>query len=401
MSDNTACVLIASDNTSDADMIRSLLTPEFGKTFVSTIEEKVLEDFELRKPDVLVLAFNTLEKAERYYLGLYRLCKMVQTHPHRTVILCNKDDAKRVAELCMKQHFDDYVLFWPMNYDAARLPMSVHLAVRSLNAAKSTGPTASEFAMQARHLGELEAMLAHHMTLNDKYVEAAGKAMDQAKHQMGAAIDGMSQRMGQGDLQHVVEVKNPARFIEEFNRLKEDEIHKHMSVASSSVQPLKQLANDFRKDSAPQMASMRTLSDLAKSVKPAVLVVDDDEFQHKMIAKILGTEEYELAFANSGAQTMTVLRNLRPDLILMDVMMPDVDGLEMTLRLKSAAHYKSIPIMMISGKSEGSVVVNCLKAGAIDFVVKPFDRETLKAKVAKLSRPRSASATPAAPPPST
>jgi DNA-binding response OmpR family regulator len=67
----------------------------------------------------------------------------------------------------------------------------------------------------------------------------------------------------------------------------------------------------------------------------------------------------------------------------------------MTQRLKGTPQLARIPVMMISGKSEGNVVVNCLKAGAVDFVVKPFDRETLKAKVAKLSRPKAGTASPA------
>lgn len=129
---------------------------------------------------------------------------------------------------------------------------------------------------------------------------------------------------------------------------------------------------------------------MANSVQPVILVVDDDDFQHKMIAKILSSDNYQLAFASSGGEAMNILRNTRPDLILMDVMMPDLDGLEMTNRLKNTPHLATIPVMMISGKSEGNVVLNCLKAGAVDFVVKPFNRETLKAKVARLSRPKAA-----------
>jgi len=69
--------------------------------------------------------------------------------------------------------------------------------------------------------------------------------------------------------------------------------------------------------------------------------------------------------------------------LLMDVVMPDIDGLEMTRRLKATPHLSKVPIMMISGKSEGNIVMSCLKAGAVDFAVKPFDLTILKAKVAR------------------
>ena len=79
---------------------------------------------------------------------------------------------------------------------------------------------------------------------------------------------------------------------------------------------------------------------------------------------------------------MTVLRKRRPDLILMDVQMPDIDGVELTRRLKASEAYAGIPVIMLTGQSEKEVIVDSLGAGAIDFVVKPFDRDTLLKKVA-------------------
>lgn len=388
MRNSTSTILVASDDPGDADLVKRLLAAEFGKIFTSTAQDKAVEEFELRRPDVLVLAFNTLEKAELYYLGLYRMSHTIQLHPHRTVILCNKDDVKRVSELCMRRYFDDYILFWPMNHDAPRLPMSVHLAIRELTAAaQHTGPSVAEFAAQARRLSELEKLLDRQVTLGGQHIEAASLAMEKAKENVGAALDGFTRRLGRGDLKEVVEVKNAEGLEREMTRLKQDEIQRHLAAASESVQPLKQWTHEFRQEYAPHLESARALSAMANSVKPKVLIVDDEDFQHKMIAKILGAENYDFVFASSGMEALSALRNIRPDLILMDVMMPDMDGLEVTHRLKTSPQFASIPVMMISGKSEGNIILKCMKAGAADFVVKPFEMEKLKAKVAKLSRP--------------
>lgn len=168
----SANILITSDDPSDADLVKRPFAAEFSKIFISTSQDKAVDDFELRRPDVLVLAFNTLEKAERYYLGLYRMSTTIELHPHRTVILCGKDDFKRVSELCMKRYFDDYVVFWPMNHDAPRLAMSVHLALRELTSSRSLGPSIAEFAAQARRLGELEKLLDSQLTLGGKHIES-------------------------------------------------------------------------------------------------------------------------------------------------------------------------------------------------------------------------------------
>jgi PleD family two-component response regulator len=74
--------------------------------------------------------------------------------------------------------------------------------------------------------------------------------------------------------------------------------------------------------------------------------------------------------------------------------MPSIDGIETTRRLKSVPHLAKIPVIMITGKSEGNVVVESLKAGAADFVVKPFERAALLGKVARLARPKAVLAAP-------
>jgi CheY-like chemotaxis protein len=126
---------------------------------------------------------------------------------------------------------------------------------------------------------------------------------------------------------------------------------------------------------------------MAEQVRPTVLVVDDDEFQHKMVARILETENCRLVFVASGAEALKILGTVQPDLILMDVQMPGMDGIETTRRLKAVPRLAKVPVVMITGQSAGTVVVDSLKAGAADFVVKPFEREKLISKVARWSRP--------------
>lgn len=144
-----ATILIASDSVTDAALVKDLVITEFQQAFVSTDPDKLPKDFKDHQPSVLILAFKTLEKSERYYLGLYRLCKEIHQYLHRTVILCNKEEIKRAFELCKKEYFDDYVLFWPMTYDTPRLTVSVYHALRELAVLKSNGPSAAEFAAQA------------------------------------------------------------------------------------------------------------------------------------------------------------------------------------------------------------------------------------------------------------
>jgi CheY-like chemotaxis protein len=114
-----------------------------------------------------------------------------------------------------------------------------------------------------------------------------------------------------------------------------------------------------------------------------VMVVDDDAFERKLVDKLMERELYEVIFASSGNQALGMLRKERPDLILMDMDMPEVNGLDTLRRLKATPAYASIPVMMVTSHSEREVVVDCLRAGAVDFVIKPLDREVFLGKVAR------------------
>ena len=384
----TPSILIASDDSTDAMLVQKLLSGTFSNVFVSTDGDKAVEDFDHRLPQVLVLAFNALAKAERYCLGLYRLSTKIHARPHRTVILCDKAEVKEVSELCFKQSFDDYVLFWPMNHDASRLRMAVHHALRDLVRLEAAGPSVAEFAAQARHLSELEALLDQQLAMGGRRLEVASLAIEQAEQDIGAALTGFSRRLSGGALPDVVEVKDVAGLDREVSGLRREKVDPPLRAVAASMQPLKRWVDELRLECAPHMESARAMHAMAQRVPPTVLMVDDDRFQHSMVARLLESENYHLVFASSGAEALKLLASSRPDLILMDVQMPEMSGIETTRRLKALPQFADVPVIMITGQSAGNVVVDSLKAGAADFLVKPLDRDKLAGKVARWSRPK-------------
>lgn len=381
-------ILIASDDAADAALVKKLLSGTVDMVVTSTDPAKVVEDFEHRLPQVLVLAFDSLAKAERYYLSLYRLSSKVHLQAHRTVILCSKDEVNQVAELCIKRSFDDYVLFWPMNHDAPRLRMSVHHALRALGALENAGPSAAEFAVQARRLAALEGLLDRQWTQGDRRVEVVHQAVDQAEQDIGVALDGLSQHLNDGVLRDVVEVKDVVGLNREMARFKGEYLRHRFGAVQESLQPIKGWIEETRQECAPYVEAARALNALADQVRPTVMIVDDDDFQRKMVARMLAPENYQLVLAASGAEALTLMGKGIPHLVLMDVQMPGMDGIEATRRLKAVPLFANVAVIMLTGKSEGSVVVDSLSAGAADFVVKPVDRLKLIAKVARWVSPQ-------------
>jgi len=374
-------ILIASDKKSNATLVKNLLKDDFANIFTTTNPDQATADFDRHRPSVLLLVFDTLEQSQSFYLGMFRNGGMVQLHPHHTIVFSSKNEVKRAYKLCREGIFDDYILFWPVNEDTPRLSMSVHLALRELAATTANTPTTADFAAQARRLATSENILTAQITQGGARIDSLEQDVTQASNLASSAFENFSQRLIQGDLREAIRADNVEELQHQLGHLKRDTIEAPLQALAKSVHPLKQWTSEFCRASAPHIESVRTLNALASTIRPLLLVVDDDPLQHKIIDSILKEENYRLLFASNSSETFNILRKKQPDLILMDVMMPDIDGVEMVRRIRIVPHLDETPILMITGKSQKDVIIKSLEAGAKDIIVKPFVRDTLLGKI--------------------
>lgn len=112
-----------------------------------------------------------------------------------------------------------------------------------------------------------------------------------------------------------------------------------------------------------------------------ILVVDDTPENIQMLAGVLKGKGYQISVATNGKQALEVLERIQPDLILLDVMMPELDGFETCRRIKSSEPLRNIPIIFLTAKTETSDIVKGFEVGAVDYVAKPFNVHELLARV--------------------
>ena len=274
-------------------------------------------DFESYLPDVLVLAFDTLDKAQRYSLGLYRLGQALQpaSAPDRESCSAPGTRSQQVFELCKQAYFDDYVLYWPQLHDGHRLAMTVWAASRDTRAPQRDTPLAGELLAHARQLGELEHTLDRGL----------------ADPSVGDAA----------------------------------------------------WARRLRESLEPSLAETRGFADRVRKVRPLVLVVEDDEVQRLTLSRMIEPLECDALFVNDGRSALAQLRRVRPDVILMDLRLPGIDGIALTAQLKAMPALSSIPVVMMTGDARRETLTSSVEAGAVSFIVKPFSREVLKARLDK------------------
>jgi len=113
-----------------------------------------------------------------------------------------------------------------------------------------------------------------------------------------------------------------------------------------------------------------------------VLVVDDEPMNRELMESQLIPLGYEVMMAVNGEDALAKVEESRPDVILLDVMMPGMDGFEVARRLKALESVRHIPIVMVTALREVEDRIRALEAGASDFMSKPIDRAELRATVA-------------------
>ncbi|OHX20771.1 hypothetical protein BI344_14105 [Chromobacterium sphagni] len=112
-----------------------------------------------------------------------------------------------------------------------------------------------------------------------------------------------------------------------------------------------------------------------------ILVVDDTMTTLMMLLALLSTEGYQVSSAQSGTEALESVRKHPPDLILLDFSMPDMDGLEVCRQLKVNSRTRDIPVLFLSSITDTQTKVDGFAAGAVDFIIKPFERNELLARV--------------------
>jgi CheY-like chemotaxis protein len=116
---------------------------------------------------------------------------------------------------------------------------------------------------------------------------------------------------------------------------------------------------------------------LAPSERPTVLVVDDDPKVARLIRASLGAEGYEVLHAADGVIGVEMVETEQPDMVLLDVMMPRMDGWEMLRRVQERHGVGTIPVLMFSGKVAEEDLADAASRGASGFIGKPFDPQQL------------------------
>jgi DNA-binding response OmpR family regulator len=125
------------------------------------------------------------------------------------------------------------------------------------------------------------------------------------------------------------------------------------------------------------------------AARPLLLIADDDEDILELLGFRLERAGYDVARARSGTEALRLALELRPSLAVLDVMMPGLDGYEVTRRMRADERTSAMPVILLTARAQPSDVSQGLAAGADDYLKKPFDARELRERIERLLGPRS------------
>jgi CheY-like chemotaxis protein len=134
-------------------------------------------------------------------------------------------------------------------------------------------------------------------------------------------------------------------------------------------------------DAEAPASGNETHADAGESCKHSILIVDDRLMNRKLSAAILAAEDRRIVTAENGAQALACVAQAPPDLILLDMLMPGMSGLEVLKRLKADAATAQISVIMLTGMADHETVTRALDAGADECLYKPVDPDELILRV--------------------
>jgi len=243
--------------------------------------------------------------------------------------------------------------------------------------AEAARPSAQQMAAYARQVQDVKELLDQEDAEGRSFVDTATGALDGVEAAIGVAIDDFRKRVSRPAGSEAPATGDGAVLGREIERLKNQSVRgafmegaKALSQAGSWPGAARQRLHSA---AVQAQASARGLA----AKRGTLMVVDDDEVSREMVAAALQGSGYELVMLPDGASLIGAIRRKHPSMILMDISLPDLDGLLLTKMLKSLPGLAGVPILMLTGHATRESIARSVEAGAVGYIVKPFARDVL------------------------
>ncbi|MFC1749624.1 PleD family two-component system response regulator [Pseudomonadota bacterium] len=369
-----------------ADAVSTILRSSFANIVPVSIDEDLFTPFEkLEHEKVMFLyAIDDIERAKLTCLSLYKdeRGEVVRQLLHCDYLLCKASDSKAAYELCVDNIFDDFTIIKPM-YDKWSFLLQIRQTITKM---ELVGQLKTIDDSQRQVEDNVSALNKNLKNMSQRYENMSSDlehSIQQSIDHVNSAIDTTSNEFSSLDMQDVVTVLDSEKLGTYMDEVKHSIVDQHLSPLKKSSDAIFQ---DLKNDIDVQQKRVATTQ---KSVirhvgkQTNIMVADDHRVIQNVVRSVLERQGYHVNIANDGEDVMLKLSKQVPDLILMDINMPNQNGLETLRLIKSKPELSHIEVIMMTSYSDKAHVEEALMAGANDYIIKPTNGDILLDKVGR------------------
>lgn len=305
------------------------------------------------QPVLFIYAFEKTEEAIEFNDIFVELNKNKKIHSDKylSLLICCREHREAAYFECSKGRFYSYETFRPV-YDMNRIRLSI----------TQMGDLLTSQDKVNSYQQDKKAVIKKLQSVSQQLHEVETSLTDEKgiQHNLLTELISEVDQLCKGDMTERAEVK-----------VKVDKIKPRVENFKAHNQ---KYFNEIG-------SKVRAAKPSFKKKMPLVLVVDDQNVMLKIITTILKPKGFDVEVATNGAEALNKLKNCQPELVLLDIDMPVMDGIQTLKAIKEINELSQVPIIMLTSNTDKESFIECRELGAIDYIVKPTNAETLLKKI--------------------
>lgn len=374
-------VLVLGDNRDTLREVVEWVSAETGEFDTALAENKAIRLRRGALYELVILCAESVDESEQLRARLVTEferdgCESLPT----MVLLCKKQELREAYELCDTGAFDNYVLFRPI-YDPFRLQLAIRSGLRYRRAQLNIEALRADMRAVGGNANQLDEL---NQSLEDRSRELVRRTRDRLEEigaDIGQQVEAVSRDLGPPPGRDV-----PPDWIghirDSLRQLGTEALRGHISVASDEFESW--VVEWVDEHVTRQAGVVGTLQDTcADALRRAatILLVEDEPFSARVTEAMLARHGYQVVWASSGAEAIRQASSALPQLILLDLVLPDFGGDEVVRRLREYPQLRNVPVIVLSGVAEKATVENLVRLGIDGYQIKPPQEDRLVSQV--------------------
>ncbi|WP_229814713.1 response regulator [Shewanella hanedai] len=378
-------VIMLHDNEDDILGAASIIAEQVEEYRTIPVENDIGELVKKYRPSVIIFALSSVQKSIELYTQI--ITDKNIDYPHHSILLCKNRESGVAFRCCIKGLFDNYFVYQPL-YEKFRLKMIIHMGLQiSQSNEQYVG-------FQDEQLESIEEELAQ---MIDEGKECKRSLLDSIAD-CKKSLKNANEEAEKASISAVLIQKINETHIEpllaelEINiKTGLDKMINQLLINQVGVKELEARVEEMNKVSVPDQQSIlealsNTASALSNPPKDAqkILVVEDNQLYRDMLVNILVKEEYNVDESADGLNALKKIKNTQYDLVLMDLFMPNLDGINATKQIKSITGGKKLPVIALTGNKNKDLIKTWAEQGLKGYILKPSSKKEILEAVGKI-----------------